>query len=127
MANLQISPTGGLNDVSMDHDGEEIELERIVFGDDAGFHERIKSYSESAAEVNTQVDSLDKQQPLNFIKEDDLEGMNESDVRYEIWTSAIILWEINMFLSCSSSTLVVLQTTLQIPCQYMHQIVKIRV
>lgn len=70
----------GEADVSMEKDATEEELEKLIFGDAAGFRGNLKSFKSSDAPADQQRESLVVQDRAEDIDEDDLEGVNDSDV-----------------------------------------------
>ena len=69
-----------VSDVSMVKDDTEFELERLVFGDDAGFHERLRSFGDGAALPKAPTTCLNRQRSPEDTAEDDLEGVDDSGV-----------------------------------------------
>lgn len=67
------------SDEPMEKDETEIELEKLVFGDDSGFHEGLKSYKDASNHLRDLVDG-DKQQVQDGLEEGILEGLDDSDV-----------------------------------------------
>lgn len=61
-------------------DETEIELEKLVFGDDSGFHEGLKSYKDASTDLRGFVDG-DQQQARGALEEEErLERLNDADV-----------------------------------------------
>ena len=66
-------------DILGDKDDTEIELERIIFGDEAGFHERVRYHG--AASYERDVLDINRPGSSKVVEENDLEGVDDSDVR----------------------------------------------
>lgn len=66
-------------DEPMEKDATEIELEKLVFGDDSGFHEGLKSYKESSTHLQDVVDG-DRQQAPDGLEDGILEELDDADV-----------------------------------------------
>ena len=64
----------------MDKDGTEEALEKLVFGDKAGFLDGLKAHGGSDDVSISTGTVLDVEKPPKDIDEDDLEGVNDSDV-----------------------------------------------
>lgn len=69
------------SDEPMEKDETEIELEKLVFGDDSGFHEGLKSYKDASNHLRDLVDG-DKQQVQDGLEEGILEGLDDSDLLF---------------------------------------------
>ena len=67
------------SDEPMGKDGTEIELEKLVFGDKAGFHEGLKSYKNPSTDLRDFVDG-DQLQGQDGLDEGTLEGLDDADV-----------------------------------------------
>ena len=73
------------NNVPMEKDETELELEKIVFGDDVSFHDNLKNLGRPDALEIMRETGLDTQDYTGFEDEDELEGVKDSDVgRWEI-------------------------------------------
>lgn len=67
------------SDEPMEKDEAEIELEKLVFGDESGFHEGLKSYKDHSTDLGDLVDG-DQQQVQDGLEEGNLEGLDDADV-----------------------------------------------
>ena len=64
----------------MGKDETELELEKLVFGDEAGFHEGLRSHREGAFPTKLGVDTEDEEDTAQD-KDQGLEGLDDGDVR----------------------------------------------
>lgn len=69
------------SDVSMEKDETERELEKLVFGDDAGFHEGLKLHGQKSYPSAGKSKDLIPQKSNKDSEEEDIEGVQDSDVR----------------------------------------------
>lgn len=70
------------SDDPMEKDETEVELEKLVFGDDAGFHEGLKSYNENAFPTNLESNAEDQRNAAQVSDEEQaLQGVDDADVR----------------------------------------------
>ena len=67
------------SDEPMEKDGTEIELEKLVFGDESGFHEGLKSYKDASDHLRDLVDG-DQQQAQDGLEEGILKDLDDADV-----------------------------------------------
>ena len=67
-------------DVSMEKDETEDELEKLVFGDDVGFQEGLKLHGQSSDVLKTKSKDPGRRKS-NKDTEEDIEGVDDSDVR----------------------------------------------
>ena len=67
------------SDEPMGKDGTELVLEKLVFGDECGFHEGLKSYKNSKTDFRDLVDG-DQQNGQDGLEEGTLEGHDDADV-----------------------------------------------
>ena len=78
---------------AMEKDETELELEKLVFGDDAGFREGLKQYR------NGITDSFDSASDKDIVagsateaEEEDLDAVDDADVsKQECWTRKLYL------------------------------------
>lgn len=68
------------NDEPMEKDGTEMELEKLVFGDESGFYEGLKSYKHPNNDIRGLVVG-DQLQDQDGLEEGNLEGLDDADVR----------------------------------------------
>ncbi len=69
-------------DDAMEKDEIEVELEKLVFGDDAGFHEDLKSYHAGVFTTEHEANAEDQQDTAQVSDEDQgLEDVDDADVR----------------------------------------------
>lgn len=66
-------------DEIMEKDKTEIELEKLVFGDESGFHDALRSYKDASIDLRDFVKG-DRQQAQDGFEEGNLEGLNDADV-----------------------------------------------
>ena len=70
------------SDDPMEKDETEVELEKLVFGDDAGFHEGLKSYNENAFPTKLKSNAEDQRNAAQVSDEEQaLQGVDDADVR----------------------------------------------
>ena len=70
---------------TMEKDETELELEKLVFGDDAGFHDSLRDFKASNVLNVIREKSSDAQDANEDKDEDELERVKDSDVgRWEI-------------------------------------------
>ena len=82
-------------------DGTEIELEKLVFGDDAGFHERLKSYKNGNTDLQGLLDGPERQ-ARSSLERGNLENLDDADVcKFEMPVGLAFAQRSS---SCSSST-----------------------
>ena len=67
------------SDEPMEKDEVEMKLEKMVFGDKAGFHEGLKSHRDASTDLRDLVDG-DRQQAQDGLGEGNLEGLDDTDV-----------------------------------------------
>lgn len=67
------------SDETMEKDEVEMKLEKMVFGDKAGFHEGLKSHRDASTDLRDLVDG-DRQQAQDGLGEGNLEGLDDTDV-----------------------------------------------
>ena len=67
------------SDQSMGRDETEVELEKLVFGDDSGFHEGLKSYREANTDFRRPVDG-ERQRARDGLENENLENLDDADV-----------------------------------------------
>ena len=67
------------SDELMGRDETEVELEKLVFGDDSGFYEGLKSYSEADTEFRGLVDGK-RQRARGALEKEELENLDDADV-----------------------------------------------
>ena len=90
------------SDEIMEKDKTEIELEKLVFGDESGFHERLKSYKDTFTDSRDLVDG-DRQQVQDGLEVGNLEDLDDADVcKVELPVGLALAQHPS---SCSSSTL----------------------
>lgn len=69
------------DNAAMEKDATEAELERLVFGDEAGFREGIKSHVQQAASAfATDGDEAPREQTPEDEQDEALEGLDDSAV-----------------------------------------------
>lgn len=69
------------SDDPTEKDETEVELEKLVFGDDAGFHEGLKSYNDNAFPSKLESNAEDQQNAAQVsVEEQDLQGVDDADV-----------------------------------------------
>ena len=64
----------------MEKDDTELELEKVVFGDDIGFHEALKSHSQAIAAPSQPATVQSQQEEKHGIEEEGLEDIDDADV-----------------------------------------------
>ena len=64
------------SDQPMGRDETEVELEKLVFGDDLGFYEGLKSYRET----NTDFRDGERQRARDGLEREKLENLDDADV-----------------------------------------------
>ena len=69
------------SDVSMEKDETERELEKLVFGDDAGFNDGLKFLGQKSYASAGQSKDLVRPNSNQDAEEEDIEGVQDSDVR----------------------------------------------
>lgn len=70
------------SDNRIEKDETEVELEKLVFGDDAGFHEGLRSYNEGAFPTQLEANAEDQQNTAQVSDEEQgLQGVEDEDVR----------------------------------------------
>lgn len=70
------------SDDPMEKDETEVELEKLVFGDDAGFREALNSYNEGASPTKLEANAEDHQNAAQVSDgEQGLQGVDDADVR----------------------------------------------
>ena len=67
------------SDEPMEKDETEIELEKLVFGDESGFYEGLRSYNGANDDLRDLVDG-DQQHAQDDLEEGNLEGLDDADV-----------------------------------------------
>ncbi|KAF6223176.1 hypothetical protein HO173_013223 [Letharia columbiana] len=67
------------SDEPMEKDEVEMKLEKMVFGDKAGFHEGLKSHRDASTDLRDLVDG-DRQQAQDGLGEGNLEGLDDTDL-----------------------------------------------
>lgn len=67
------------SDEIMEKDKTEIELEKLVFGDELGFHEALKSYKDPSTDLPDLVDG-DRQPSERNAEQGNFEGLDDADV-----------------------------------------------
>ena len=74
----------------IEKDATELELEKLVFGDDAGFREGLKSYTQAAGISESSEEEGEGEEEGAGIgdvgEEEDLEGVHDADVCMWHWT-----------------------------------------
>ena len=65
---------------SLEKDKTEVQLEKLVFGDSSGFHEKLKSYNDDDSTDLRGVRVGDGQQGRDGVEVDNLESLNDADV-----------------------------------------------
>ena len=84
--NLQVnmsdvmSFSGSNSDDPMEKDETELELEKLVFGDDTGFHERLKSHRQELGVRGQSRTAQSKQEEPDGLEEEGLEDIDDADV-----------------------------------------------
>ena len=70
------------SDDSLEKDETELELEKLVFGDGAGFYDGLKSYQEGAIRTKSKANA-EYHQDVSQISDEDqgLKGVDDADVR----------------------------------------------
>ena len=63
----------------MEKDENERELEKLLFGDDSGFHEGLKSYKAASTDPRDLVDKKG-QQARDGLEEKTVDGLDDTDV-----------------------------------------------
>ena len=63
----------------IEKDKTEIGLEKLVFGDDSGFHEGLKSYRNGATDFQRLLDG-ERQQNQGSLEDGKLENLDDADV-----------------------------------------------
>lgn len=79
---LDLTYDGSDSDGSPEKDKTELELEKLVFGDEAGFHQSLSAYERDTHGLKS--DAISKDQSDNGEeKQDDegIEGVDDADVR----------------------------------------------
>ena len=80
MLDNMVDDFDGLNsDEPMEKDGTEIELEKLVFGDESGFHEGLQSYKDANDHIRDLVEG-DQQQAQGGLEEGTLKDLDDADV-----------------------------------------------
>ena len=78
----------------VEKDKTEIELEKLVFGDDSGFHEGLKSYKNGGPDFQGLLDA-ERQQIQGSLEDGKLENLDDADVGKSncasVWLSLNIL------------------------------------
>ena len=69
------------SDVSMEKDETERELEKLVFGDDAGFNDGLKFLGQKSYTSAGKSKDLVRPKSNQDAEEEDIEGVQDSDVR----------------------------------------------
>ena len=67
------------SDEAVEKDETEIELEKLVFGDDSGFHEGLISYTDDSNGLRSLMDG-ESQEDRNGLEKANLEGLDDADV-----------------------------------------------
>ena len=75
-----MSFSGSDSDDPMEKDETELELEKLVFGDDAGFHERLKSHRQKLGVRGQSKTAQSKQEGPDGLEEEGLEDIDDADV-----------------------------------------------
>ena len=63
----------------IEKDKTEVELEKLVFGDDSGFHEGLKSYPNGGTSFQSLLDG-ERQQIQGSLEDGKLENVDDADV-----------------------------------------------
>ena len=78
----------------IEKDKTEIELEKLVLGDDSGFHEGLKSYKHGSTDIQGLLDG-ERQQAQGSLEDGKLENFDDADVGKSncasVWLSLNIL------------------------------------
>ena len=69
------------NDPSMEKDVTERELEKVIFGDDVGFHENLKHFGDGIVEYDEEYSDQAGQNSTRATDEEDFESLEDSQVR----------------------------------------------
>ncbi|KAL9099281.1 MAG: hypothetical protein Q9163_005198 [Psora crenata] len=80
---MAISQTTAVDDLSvlpMDKDEAEVELEKVVFGDDAGFHESLKVHGNGGLGQTARIANIDLEGSPRVLDEVNLEDADDSDL-----------------------------------------------
>ena len=75
-----MSFSGSDSDDPMEKDETELELEKLVFGDDTGFHERLKSHRQEVGVQGQSRTAQSKQEEPDGLEEEGLEDVDDADV-----------------------------------------------
>ena len=78
---LERSDAAHEGDISMEKDDTETELEKLVFGDDAGFQEGLKYHGHKLYTSAGKSKDLVRPKSNKDAEEEDIEGVQDSDVR----------------------------------------------
>ena len=63
----------------IEKDKTEVELEKLIFGDDSGFHEGLKSYKNGGTDFQGLLDG-ERQQTQGSLEDGKLENLDDADV-----------------------------------------------
>ena len=89
------------SDAPMEKDATEVELEKLVFGDNSAFHEGLKSYKDASNEFQGLVEG-ERQQARGSLEKRKLEDLDDTDVcKFELPVGVALAQYSS---SCSSST-----------------------
>ncbi|KAK3174894.1 hypothetical protein OEA41_002140 [Lepraria neglecta] len=75
-----MSFSGSDSDDPMEKDETELELEKLVFGDDTGFHERLKSHRQELGVRGQSRIAQSKQKEPDSLEEEGLEDVDDADL-----------------------------------------------
>lgn len=78
------------SDEPIEKDETEIELEKLVFGDESGFHEGLKSYKDASTDLRDLVDG-DWQQAQDALEQGKLEGLDDANVKLKCLSDLLSL------------------------------------
>ena len=76
----RLSLSEGDSDDAMEKDDTELELEKLVFGDDTGFHERLKSHRSEPTALDKSGKVWSKQEQPGDLLENGMEDIDDADV-----------------------------------------------
>ena len=74
------SDTERLSSAESEKDETEVQLEKLVFGDNCGFHEKLKSYNDDDSAGLRGVGDADGQQSRGGLEVENMEGLDDADV-----------------------------------------------